>query len=86
MDYSCVNNVDFLQNADNVYRTSEFIVKQNISICMDENCCGVLTSVDIYYLRTPERDTVYDNLFAFRGEKIDGKRMKAGMYRRRYVI
>ena len=80
-----LNAVDFLKDADNVYRTPEFIVKQNISTCFDGNCCGVIISDDTYYLRTKERDAVYDELFKLRGEGIDGKRMKAGMYRRTYV-
>ena len=86
MEYPYESTVDFLQNADNVYRTAEYIVKQRISTCLDANCCGVIISDDMYYLRTPERDTVYDEFFNFRDADIDGKRMKAGMYRRQYVI
>ena len=81
----CLKKVDFLANADNVYRTPEFIVKQSISTCLDGRCCGVIISDDTYYSRTPKRDKIYDDIFEFRGEDINGKRMTAGMYRRRYV-
>ena len=81
----CLKKVDFLANADIVYRTPEFIVKQSISTCLDDNCCGVIISDDTYYRRTPKRDNIYDDVFEFRGDDINGRRMKAGMYRRRYV-
>ena len=29
--------IDFLQNADNVYRTEEYIVKQKLSLSRDKN-------------------------------------------------
>ena len=31
-----VCDIDFLQNADNVYRTPDYIVKQKISLCANK--------------------------------------------------
>lgn len=77
--------MEFLQGADNVYRTPEFIVKQQFSICT--NTCGDAhsISIDTYYARTMLRDMDYE--FAFQNrEKIDGKRIKSGTYLRTYIF
>lgn len=77
--------MDFLQGADNVYRTPEFIVKQRFSICTNANGDAHSVSIDTYYLRTSERDIDYEIAFQCR-ENIDGKRIKSGTYLRTYIF
>ena len=80
-----VKDIDFLQGADNVYRTEEFIVRQEISVTTDENLMGMTLSKDTYFMRTEERDAIYNAFFEFRENRIDGKRIKAQVSMRKYV-
>ncbi len=81
-----LDKVDFIKHADNVYRTREYIVKQQISTSLDEETLiNHLISDDTYYARTKSRDIDYEIIFADRGKKIDGKRMKSAMYTRKYI-
>ena len=78
--------IDFVNNADNVYRTREYIVKQQISTSVNKNSLIThLISEDTYYLRTPKRDVEYNIIFKVRGKNIDGKRIRSTMYTRKYV-
>ena len=57
---------EFIQNATNVYRTKDYIVKQVIGIqygCEEHN---VVYSRDTYYKRTPEGDREYEILYCWR--------------------
>ena len=73
-----------LEEITNIYRTKEYIVCQ--TVCM--RGCGdnenVLVSTDTYYRRTVARDEQYEVLFCDR-RHIDGKRMAASMYTRKYI-
>lgn len=74
---------EFTENATNVYRTKEYIVKQIIGIqygCEENN---VVYSRDTYYKRTPERDKEYEILYCRRRDT-DGKRLHSTMYARTY--
>lgn len=74
---------EFMENATNVYRTKEYIVKQIIGIqygCEENN---VVYSRDTFYRRTPERDKEYEILFC-RRRNVDGKRLPSTMYARVY--
>ena len=78
--------IDFVNNADNVYRTREYIVKQQISTSVNKNSLIThLISEDTYYLRTPKRDVEYNIIFKVRDKNIDGKRIRSTMYTRKYV-
>jgi len=78
--------IDFVNNADNVYRTREYIVKQQISTSVNKNSLIThLISEDTYYLRTPKRNVEYNIIFKVRGKNIDGKRIRSTMYTRKYV-
>lgn len=78
--------IDFVNNADNVYRTREYIVKQQISTSVNKKSLIThLISEDTYYLRTPKRDVEYNIIFKVRGKNIDGKRIRSTMYTRKYV-
>ena len=80
-------NVEFekllLTNADNVYRTDEFIVKQRFKVCSNIGT-AITMSYDTYYLRTPERDRAYEHVFRYR-DLFQGKRLKATTYVRQYI-
>lgn len=73
-----------MENADNVYRTKDFIVKQVIGIQygIEEN--NVVFSHDTFYRRTPKRDKEYEILFCRRCN-LDGKRLPSTMYARTYI-
>lgn len=74
----------FMDNADNVYRTKDFIVKQVIGIQygIEEN--NVVFSHDTFYRRTPKRDKEYEILFC-RRRNLDGKRLHSTMNARTYI-
>ena len=79
-------NIDFLQDADNVYRTSDYIVKQKIGASLSEDTMITrLLSVDTYYLRNERRDAEYNVVFRDRGKDINGKRIRSSMFTRKYV-
>lgn len=75
---------DFIKGATNLYRTKNYIVKQRIELKADMQDDNVLISYDTYYVRTPKRDKEYEYGMS---EKlnVEGKRMRTGMYSRRYV-
>ena len=75
---------DFMRGARNVYRTKDFIVKQNIMISANDVENFEICSRDTYYLRTTKRDKEYETIFASR-RHIDGKRLPSTMYTRKYV-
>ena len=80
----CLCDLDFLDGADNVYRTENFIVKQQISFLESDVGTSMVLSDDTYYLRTSQRDAEYE--FAFQGKaNINGKRLKSASYTRKYV-
>ncbi len=75
---------DFLYDADNVYRTKHFIVKQVMEVqenTVENNC---VVSYDTYYRRTPERDFAYRITYKDKNN-IDGKRLPSTSYTRTYV-
>lgn len=76
--------IDFLQNADNVYRTEEYIVKQKLSLSRDKNLEAYTISTDTYFARTKFRDRLFYEAFSSR-VNVDGKRVKASAYIRSYI-
>ena len=79
-------DVEFMEDAHNVYRTKDFIVKQVLKAGYSFDTDNGLVSVDTFYVRTPERDALYEEIFEAKGERIDGKRMQSTMYTRKYVL
>ena len=75
---------DFVENATNVYRTSEFIVRQIMEFRNHSERGVAFVSHDTYYLRTPERDAEYELMFFMR-DHIDGRRLPSTMYNRKYI-
>ena len=77
---------ELIEDTTNVYRTEDYIVKQNVSIFVgNETDVSYSFSEDTYYLRTPERDRDYEMLFFAREHKINGKRIKVAMFTRKYI-
>ncbi|HCY49202.1 MAG TPA: hypothetical protein DHU79_02955 [Clostridiales bacterium] len=76
---------DFILYADNVYRTKEFIVKQQLSIIRKDGYeVPVLLSTDTFYKRTKYRDYQYDIMYDDR-EIPEGKRLPSTSYTRKYI-
>ena len=78
------NDRDFLYDANNVYRTENFIVKQVIGVRLSDELNNVVFSFDTYYHRTKKRDKIYEKAFRER-KNIDGKRLPTTMYARTYI-
>ena len=75
---------EFAKEANNVYRTKTFIVKQVISVEEQSNGDNSILSTDTYYRRTPLRDKQYETLFCNR-KKINGHRLPCTMFIRKYI-
>ena len=75
---------EFLVNADNVYRTKHFIVKQVLVLETHSKIDNHLLSHDTFYTRTKKRDRQYEFFYDDKAN-INGKRLPATMYSRKYV-
>lgn len=80
-----IDNMDFLGNADNLYLTDEFIVKQTFTFLDSDLFSSILVSEDTYYARTPKRDSDFEFICKLRDVNTPGKRVHASCYRRSYV-
>lgn len=70
--------------SDNVYRTKNYIVTQDLQYKDNVIFDNVLLSHDTYYKRTKKRDSEYIVLFSDK-ERIDGKRIPSTSYTRKYI-
>ena len=85
MEIKVTNRIpEFVQGADNVYRTKGYIVKQTIEIRYDCEEDNAVVSRDTFYKRSPVRDREYEIIFCTR-RNINGKRLPTTMYTRKYV-
>ncbi len=75
-----LDEIDFLNDATNVYRTEEYIVSQHITFCTGGLGVARLLSEDTFYSRTKKRDSQYEKLFVS-----DGKRIHSSMSVRTYI-
>ena len=73
-----------MYNANNIYRTENYIVNQVIGVRLSDELNNVVFSFDTYYHRTKKRDKIYEKAFAAR-KNIDGKRLPTTMYARTYI-
>lgn len=78
------NLIEILKEAMNVYRTKNYIVKQNFFIEYDQSGESRIHSDDIYILRNKKLDKAFYNMFSSR-EYLDGKRVHTATYIRRYI-
>jgi len=76
---------DLLEGATNVYRTRDYIVKQEIEVLVNRHDNNAVVSHDTFIRRTKLRDRFYEILFCAR-KNIDGKRLPSTMYDRKYVV
>ena len=76
----------FLSKVDNVYRTRNYIIRQNVSFFYDQKCNCLVLSKDVFYIRTPKRDKAYEEYFKDREEDINGKRIHSSSCTRKYVF
>lgn len=79
-----LNMPDFIKDADNIYRTKHYIVKQFLVLDTDLELGSTIISEDTFYKRTKKRDKEYECIFAER-KFIDGKRITATMSKRKYI-
>lgn len=69
---------------ENVYRTRDYIVKQELYLIVNAEQNNAVLSVDTYYRRTLVRDSKYQLLYKDR-KHIDGKRLPSNTYIRTYI-
>ena len=69
---------------ENVYRTRNYIVKQELYLIVNVEQNNAVLSVDTYYRRTLLRDSKYLLLYKDR-KHIDGKRLPSNTYIRTYI-
>ena len=74
---------DFPVDATNVYRTREYIVRQEI-VLRDDEPGTYLFSRDTYFLCTSKRDREFEELFSDRAD-LNGRRIRTAMYVRTYI-
>ena len=76
--------VDELELANNAYRTKNYIVTQRILFRQTETDGSMIMSVEVFYKRNQERDTIFEKVFENR-VNVDGRRLHSTMYTRSYV-
>ncbi len=76
--------VDELELANNAYRTKDYIVTQRIIFRNNELDGAMIISIDVFYKRTKERDSIYEKTFEKR-INVNGKRLHATMSTRSYI-
>ena len=77
-------NIDFIENATNVYRTKHYIIKQVIILEPHSKLDNIIISQDTYYTRTKARDKQFDKLFIDKLNK-NGKRLHSSSNTKKYV-
>lgn len=76
--------LNLFENASNVYRTKNYIVVQEVEIKASDVQINNICSFDTYFARTKSRDKEYEKIFRDRN-LIDGRRLRTGMYSRKYI-
>lgn len=77
------NFVTMLKDANNAYRTKEYIITQQIKYVNDPFLGSYIESHDVYFKRTKDRDAIYEQVFALRF-MIDGARIHSKVNTHRY--
>lgn len=77
-------DLEDLKAGDNIYRTENFIVKQNVKIMDTLVGTTIVMSFDTFYYRTPERDDYYEEMLMAR-KFIEGRRTQTNTSIRIYV-
>ena len=61
--------VDELELASNAYRTKNYIVTQRIMFRQTETDGSMIMSIEAFYKRNKERDTIYEKVFCNRSSR-----------------
>ena len=76
--------IDLSKNADNIYRTKFYIIKQVLSLETNFNGQTNIHSDDFYYLRNKKLDLDYEKKFCNR-LIINGKRIHTATHTKHYM-
>ena len=79
-----IKTMEIMQDAQNIYRTPEYIVSQKISIILTKQCNTYSFSEDTYYLRNEKRDADFEYAFQNR-DHLEGRRIQTHTHVRRYI-
>ena len=66
-----------------MFKLVQELVKEMLKIGANKYDNNSITSCDVFYKRTPERDRKYERFFK-KKHNIDGKRLPSTMYTRQY--
>ena len=75
---------EFCKEADNVYRTPTYIIKQKMALARSEEGDAVMVSFDTFYVRTQLRDIEFMMCFYGRDD-FEGTRLPCQRHTRTYV-
>lgn len=75
---------EFCMDADNVYRTPSYIIKQKMVLARNKEGDAMVVSVDTFYVRTQLRDMEFTLRFCGRGD-FEGTRLPCQKHSRTYV-
>lgn len=75
---------DFMLDADSIYRTKIYIIRQIFVVDRNLDDDNHLISQDTFFARTRKRDKQYEALFSDK-HNINGKRLPCTMCNRKYV-
>ena len=78
-----IEEIDFVAKASNVYRTKNYIVRQELSVELINGKTFVL-SKDTFFARTKLRDAQFEFVQAIKKASGDGRRVPATMTTRTY--
>lgn len=78
------NLPDFMKNANNVYRTKLYIIKQDVFIADDLDGNTHIHSDDVYYLRNKKLDKQFESYYSDR-IILNGKRVHTNTNTKRYM-
>jgi len=79
-----LDEIDFLDNANNIYETKTYLVRQEVSIEII-NGITVVYSRDTFYAKTSLRMSQLEFLKSIRPSLVNAKRVPATMTTRTYV-
>ena len=79
-----MNKTESERQYENVYRTRDYIVKQELYLIVVGEQNNAVLSVDTYYRRTLVRDNRYLLLYKDRKHS-NGKRLPSNSYIRKYI-
>ena len=80
-----LNSLELFSNAENIYRTKFYIIKQQILYLYDSDGNTTIHSDDTYYLRNKKLDSLFEKTFSNR-KKLNGQRIHSLTHTKTYVI